>query len=69
MSTGAIMILAGFILRYLVNRARFNRRNPNNVEEHASYEDAVSFNFLCTVGKLAAYGLMLLGVLFFFGGV
>ena len=69
MSLGVTMILAGIILRYVVNRARFNRRNVGGIEEHKSYEHAVSFNLLCTVGKLAGLGLILIGVLYFFAGV
>jgi hypothetical protein len=69
MSSGAILLLVGFALRYFAKRARFMSRNEYGVVIRRSYEDALWFNAWTYGAIWIGVGLMMLGVLFFFGGV
>lgn len=58
-----IIILAGFVINYFINRRRFNRRNVAGLQQFSSYEKAVGTTALERLGKLIAR-LLILGGLF-----
>jgi len=63
---GTIMLLTGLVLRYLLNRRRFNRRNFAAVETFNSYEHRTVTRIGEKAGRYIAWALILAGVFFLF---
>jgi hypothetical protein len=58
---GIIFIIAGFILRYWLNRREFNRRTSTGMQAFRSYEHARLTRLLERFGKLIGLFLILGG--------
>ena len=63
MKTGIIVLVIGFVLNYIINRRRFNRRSVAGVQLFKSYEHAFAIRIIEQLGKWLAIILMLFGVL------
>ena len=61
---GIIALVLGLGLRYWVKRRRFNRKNNTQAKEFKNYESASAIKFIERGGKVAAYLLIILGLLF-----
>lgn len=59
---GIIMLVAGLVLRYFINRRRFNRRNQFGTQGFNSYEHRTLTNIGEGFSKMAAYILILAGL-------
>ncbi|WP_313101705.1 molybdenum ABC transporter permease [Epilithonimonas sp.] len=57
-------LVLGFILKYWINRRRFNRRGAAGIEGFNSYESALWIKMLERLGKWLAYALILFGLFF-----
>jgi len=62
-----VFLLLGFLLRYWINRRKFNRRGVAGLEGFSSYEKAIAIQFLERLGKILSIFLILIGILFFYG--
>jgi len=60
---GIIILVAGLLLRYWINRRKFYRRSITGSEGFSSYERSVAVRFAEWLGKLIAYVLIILGLL------
>jgi hypothetical protein len=65
---GIILIAAGVVINYSINRRRFYRRGPAGLQHFKTYSGAVATTWLERVGKLIAILLILFGVFFLFAG-
>lgn len=61
---GIIALALGVVLIYWINRRKFYRRNVAGLQEFSSFEASVFVRFMERIGKLLAYGLIILGILF-----
>lgn len=61
---GIIPLVIGIGLIYWINRRRFYRRNAAGVELFSGYNTAITVRFLERMGKLIAYALIIVGILF-----
>ena len=61
---GIVAIALGIGLIYWINRRKFYRRNVAGLEGFSSFESSVFVRFMERIGKLLAYGLIILGILF-----
>lgn len=61
---GIIALVLGIGLIYWINRRKFYRRNVAGLQEFLSFEASVFVRFMERIGKLLAYGLIILGILF-----
>jgi hypothetical protein len=59
---GFVILLAGFLLNYIIARRKFNRRNPTGLEGFSSFEKAWSIKFIERFGSLIGKILMLAGI-------
>jgi uncharacterized membrane protein len=68
---GIILVVLGYVLRYMMNRRAFNRRNAAGVEQFKSFEAATGTRFLEGAGRLLAtvliFGGVILAAFGFFG--
>lgn len=62
---GIIALALGIGIIYWINRRKFYRRNVAGLEGFSSFESSVFIRFMERIGKLLAYGLIILGILFF----
>lgn len=62
-----VFLLLGFLLRYWINRRKFNRRGVAGLEGFSNYEKATAVQFLERLGKILSIFLILIGILFFYG--
>lgn len=60
-----VLILSGFLIRYWVQRWRFNRRSSQGFEQFANYFQAVFIRFFEKLLILVSYLLILSGVIRF----
>jgi hypothetical protein len=58
-----IFLLGGIVLRFQINKRRFNRRNAAGVEEFKSYGRAYTTQMAEKVGRLLSLALIVIGVL------
>ncbi|MCX2680755.1 molybdenum ABC transporter permease [Galbibacter sp. EGI 63066] len=61
---GIIALALGVGIIYWINRRKFYRRNVAGLQEFSSFEASVFVRFMERIGKLLAYGLIILGILF-----
>lgn len=61
---GIIALALGVGIIYWINRRKFYRRNVAGLQEFSSFEASVFVRFMERIGKLLAYGLLILGILF-----
>jgi len=59
---GILIVLAGLMLRYWMNRRRFNRRNVAGVQVFSSYEKRVVLTFGERLLKLLGLVFILFGI-------
>lgn len=59
---GIIMLVGGLVLRYFINRRRFNRRNQYGTQGFNSYEHRTLTNIGEGFSKMGAYILILIGL-------
>lgn len=62
---GIIACVLGLVIRYFVNRRRFNRRSPQGVQMFDNYEKAFFTTIGETIAKVVGF-LLILGGLFFY---
>ncbi|MNK11863.1 hypothetical protein D3C87_299120 [compost metagenome] len=60
--TGILFLISGMVIRYFINRRRFNRRNQYGTQGFNSYEHRTLTNIGEGFGKMGAYILILIGL-------
>ncbi|WP_423147854.1 molybdenum ABC transporter permease [Rubrolithibacter danxiaensis] len=64
MTIGIMFLLAGFILKYIINRRKFNRRSITGMELFHSYEQALFIRSMEGIVIFIARVLIALGSLY-----
>lgn len=59
---GIISLVTGFLLSVIINKRRFNRRNPAGLQQYSSYEKSIFVSLVERIGKIVAYVLIALGL-------
>lgn len=62
-TTAIILFLSGFMMKYFVNRRRFNRRTVTGMELFNSYEKAWLTKLIEKLAVLIGTGLIFLGLI------
>lgn len=60
------IFIVGVVLRYWMNRRKFNRRNFTGTEEFRNYEHKTSADTFEFILKIVAWGLMLGAIALYF---
>lgn len=62
-TNGLILISIGLLIRYLIGRRKFNRRNVAGIEVFSSYLTAVAIQFLERLFNLFGFLLVAFGII------
>lgn len=61
---GVLLLVSGLVIRYIINRRRFNRRGEGGLQHFKSYERATVITFIEKIIMLLSMILLLVGVVF-----
>jgi hypothetical protein len=62
---GVLLFIIGLVIRYLINRRRFNRRGVAGLQHFSTYESANLNQFIEGIGMIIALLFILGGVIIF----
>lgn len=61
---GISLLVSGLVIRYIINRRRFNRKGEGGLQHFKSYERATVITFIKKIIMLLSMIMLLVGVVF-----
>lgn len=61
---GILLLISGLLIRYIVNKRRFNRRGEGGLQHFKSYERATVITFIEKIIMMLSMIMLLVGMVF-----